>query len=76
MIFPPRDPDFAQRVRESFERQAAMTTVGATLTRINPGEVVIELPFRRELTRQHGFLSNLWTESTRRVFKSIRPPFV
>jgi uncharacterized protein (TIGR00369 family) len=56
MTFPPRDPDFQQRVRESFERQAAMATLGATLTGINPGEVVIELPFRRELTQQHGFL--------------------
>jgi uncharacterized protein (TIGR00369 family) len=52
----PRDPQFAQRVRASFERQAAMATLGATLTRVAPGEVVIELAFRPELTQQHGFL--------------------
>ena len=52
----PRDPDYAQRVRASFARQAAMTTIGATLDRVAPGEVVIELPFRPELTQQHGFL--------------------
>ena len=52
----PRDPNFERRVRASFERQAAMATFGATLARVAPGEVVIELPFRFELTQQHGFL--------------------
>ena len=52
----PRDPNFEQRVRASFDRQAAMATFGAKLARIAPGEVVIELPFRPELTQQHGFL--------------------
>ena len=52
----PRDPDFAQRVRASFDRQAAMATLGATLVRVDPGEVDIELAFRPELTQQHGFL--------------------
>jgi uncharacterized protein (TIGR00369 family) len=33
-----------------------MATLGATLARVAPGEVVIELPFRPELTQQHGFL--------------------
>jgi uncharacterized protein (TIGR00369 family) len=52
----PRDPDFEQRVRTSFERQAVMSTLGATLVRITPGEVALEFPFRQELTQQHGFL--------------------
>src|SRR5262245_17610 len=52
----PRDPDFAERVRASFERQAVMATLGASLARVAPGEVVIELAFRPELTQQHGFL--------------------
>ncbi len=42
-----RDPNYEARVRASFERQAAMATVGATLVRVAPGEVVLELPFRR-----------------------------
>ena len=33
-----------------------MTTFGARLTRVAPGEVEIELPFRKDLTQQHGFL--------------------
>ena len=51
-----QDPQFGQRVRASFERQALMATLGATLARVAPGEVVIELPFRLEFTQQHGFL--------------------
>lgn len=52
----PRDPDFERRVRESFARQAVMHTLGATIERVTPGEVVLALPFRADLTQQHGFL--------------------
>jgi uncharacterized protein (TIGR00369 family) len=52
----PADPDFVQRTRSSFERQAAMKTIGATLGAIEPGRVVIELPFAEALTQQHGFM--------------------
>ena len=48
--------DFEARIRSSFARQAFMTTLGAELVAIEPGQVVIELPFRRDLTQQHGFL--------------------
>jgi uncharacterized protein (TIGR00369 family) len=54
--FEPKDPDYAQRVRASFARQGAMATIGATLAAVEPGRVVIELPWARELTQQHGFL--------------------
>ena len=52
----PRDPDFEARVRASFARQRFMATLGATLERVAPGEVTIALPFRDDLTQQHGFL--------------------
>lgn len=51
-----QDPQFRQRVRASFERQAAMKTIGASLGAIEPGRVVIELPHSPALTQQHGFL--------------------
>jgi len=51
----PRDADYAARVRASFGRQGAMGLIGAELTRIEPGLVEIELPFRRDLAQQHGF---------------------
>ena len=43
-------------MRASFERQQFMATLGATLEAVRPGEVVIALLFRPELTQQHGFL--------------------
>lgn len=50
------DAELAARVRASFERQAFMATLGARLGAIEPGQVIIELPFRDDLTQQHGFL--------------------
>jgi uncharacterized protein (TIGR00369 family) len=54
--FEPADAGYADRVRASFERQAAMKTIGATLAEVAPGKVVIELPWQQALTQQHGFL--------------------
>lgn len=54
--FEPRDPSYEARVRASFARQRAMHTIGARLVRVEPGEVEVELPFREDLTQQHGFL--------------------
>lgn len=54
--FDPLDPDFEARVRTSFARQQVMRTVGAALTKVAPGAVEIELPYREDLTQQHGFL--------------------
>ncbi len=48
--------DLAARVQASFDRQKVMKLIGASLSRVDRGEVEIELPFRRELTQQHGFL--------------------
>ncbi len=49
------NPDFAERIRQSFERQAFMAFIGASLERVGPGAVDIALPYRPELCQQHGF---------------------
>ncbi len=54
--FDPPDPQYDARVRASFARQAAMATIGASLEAVEPGRVVIALPFSPQLTQQHGFL--------------------
>ncbi|HEX8997799.1 MAG TPA: PaaI family thioesterase [Ktedonobacterales bacterium] len=54
--FEPQDPEYERRVRDSFARQRVMETIGAVLLRVAPGEVDIALPFREDLTQQHGFL--------------------
>ena len=41
-------------VRASFARQGLMALYGARLTRIEPGCVELEVPFRSELSQQHG----------------------
>lgn len=51
----PRNPDFASVVRQTFAAQAAMTTLGAKLVHIAPGETDIELPFAPEFGQQDGF---------------------
>jgi len=50
------DPGFEQRTRDSFARQNAMATLGATLEAIEPGRVVIGMAHRAALTQQHGFI--------------------
>jgi uncharacterized protein (TIGR00369 family) len=53
--FQPLDPAFEARVRESYSRQRLLILLGSTLERVAPGEVDIRLPFRPELSQQHGF---------------------
>ena len=52
----PADPHFATRIRASFSRQKAMTLIGASLTKVDPGAVEIELPYRDDITQQKGFI--------------------
>lgn len=55
MSFSPADPQFESRTRASFGRQGAMGHLGAALESVAPGRVEIALPFRPELSQQHGF---------------------
>ena len=50
------DQQALQRVRESFVLQGAMTTLGAQLTHVAPGEVDISFVWAAALTQQHGFI--------------------
>jgi len=52
------ETDFAAteaRVRESFSRQGLMHHLGAFIHEVRPGYVAVRMPFREELTQQHGF---------------------
>ena len=48
--------ELRQRVQRSFDAQGLMTTLGARLERVAPGEVQIALPFSRHLSQQLGYL--------------------
>lgn len=45
-----------QQVRESLGRQSFLRLLGAEATVVEPGHVVLELPFRDDLCQQNGFL--------------------
>ena len=51
----PADPKLEQRVRDSFARQGLMAHLGAALLQVRLGLVIIRMPFRNELTQQHGY---------------------
>ena len=54
--FEPLNPNYEIVVRKSFEFQSLMRNFGARLVSVKPGEVLIELPYREDLTQQHGYL--------------------
>jgi uncharacterized protein (TIGR00369 family) len=51
-----QDSGFETRVRANFSRQTLMKTIGASMSKVVPGEVEIVLPFRHDLAQQHGYL--------------------
>ncbi|MBZ0290496.1 MAG: PaaI family thioesterase [Anaerolineae bacterium] len=54
-VLHPRNPAWESAVRESFQRQKVMRLIGAQISELTPGRCVIRLPFRDDLTQQHGF---------------------
>lgn len=44
-----------ERCKESFDRQGLMTLFGAKLVEAANGRAVIEVPYRDDLTQQHGY---------------------
>ena len=51
----PVDDDYERRTRASFARQPAMATIGIAIAEVAPGRVVLSMPYRADLTQQHGF---------------------
>jgi uncharacterized protein (TIGR00369 family) len=52
----PLNPGFAEEISHSFAGQAVMSLIGAELSRVEPGVIEISLPYRADLTQQHGYL--------------------
>ena len=55
MEFQPQFAGFADRVRDSFDRQGVMGLLGARLGAIEPGYCAIRADFRDALSQQHDF---------------------
>ncbi len=43
------------RIQESFDRQGFLATIGAKLELVEPGRVIIRMPFSPTISQQHGF---------------------
>lgn len=54
--FAAKDPDFESRVRDSFNRQQMMHTIGAEMKDVAPGHVTIRMPCIEKIGQQHGFV--------------------
>lgn len=52
----PLNPAYATDVAQSFANQSIMNLIGASLSLVQPGIVEITLPYREDLTQQHGYL--------------------
>src|ERR1043165_3034006 len=52
----PRNPAFAEEIKQSFAKQTIMGLIGAELSRVEPGVIEIALPYRTDLAQQHGYL--------------------
>lgn len=50
----PANPGFEASVRASFAAQGLMATLGARLATVEPGHVVIEMPFSAAVSQQQG----------------------
>ena len=54
--FEPKNPDYRAIAAATFEQQQAMTTLGISIARLQPGEVDLEMDYSPDLTQQHGFI--------------------
>ena len=50
------NPTFVEEIKQSFAKQTVMSLIGGELTRVEPGIVEITLPYRSDLTQQHGYV--------------------
>ncbi|MEL7429094.1 MAG: PaaI family thioesterase [Pseudomonadota bacterium] len=55
-MFTPKNTGYESRVRASFANQKIMSTLGGSITSVEPGRVILEMPFNANFTQQHGFL--------------------
>lgn len=55
MKFKVKNPNYKKEVTESFQRQNFMTFIGGRLADIQEGFCEIHLPYKKELTQQHGY---------------------
>src|SRR4026208_318437 len=56
MTYQASNPHFGEDIKQSFALQSIMRLIDAELNLVEPGIVEIALPYRADLTQQHGYL--------------------
>jgi uncharacterized protein (TIGR00369 family) len=51
-----RNPDYEAVVRQSFTQQGLLAHLSASLVKVSPGEVHIQMPYAKTITQQQGFV--------------------
>lgn len=52
----PKSKDYREKVRGSFEKQPAMSSLGVEITSLEPGRIELRMPYNQAFTQQHGFV--------------------
>ncbi|AXT20720.1 hotdog fold thioesterase [Flavobacteriaceae bacterium AU392] len=55
MTFAPKNINYKNKVKDSFDRQKFMQLINAKLIDVKPGYCEIQIPYDINLTQQHGF---------------------
>src|SRR5262249_8737219 len=50
------NPALVEEIEQSFAKQTIMALIGGKLTLVEPGVIEITLPYRTDLTQQHGYV--------------------
>lgn len=54
--FQPRSADYTTKVLSSFARQPAMHSLGVEVSKLEPGQIELTMPYNADFTQQHGFV--------------------
>lgn len=54
LLFEPANPHYAQQVRAAFEGQPMLQSLGMELFSVEPGYCELHLPYRQEISQNHG----------------------
>jgi uncharacterized protein (TIGR00369 family) len=54
--FEPKNPHYRAVAAATFDRQPAMQSLGISITRLEPGEVDLAMPYSAAWTQQNGFV--------------------
>lgn len=55
LCYQPHNPDYAAQVRAAFDGQPMLAALGMEMVRVAPGFCELHLPYRPDITQNHGY---------------------